>query len=928
MRYWASRTSHALVLALCLSLLVPAVGRAQEAHVLRLNGPGSATVILSASQRLAFLVDGGNKGVRGLAAAEIDGRPVLEYLRDRGVTHLVLVCSHPDADHMGGVVEVSRDLDRLSYFDKVTFIDSGFRSGTEMGSRRLIEHHRESVASATKAGRTPKLPVAVGEEAENRNAFKGLISEDADLAVENYVYSPAPIAGKEAHGHAIIVEYTLRRRGASTKAVDFDDASPGLIAQWIADSRSADYVLLPHHGSDKEKLEAIFRAGARGCIISANPRNQYRHPGPTTLERAIAHYGLENVHITGLGSVRITPDGVVPNGDAKQRMFSEIVAPQRVYVEREFRANEEALHSAAAIGDRDQVKRRERRIAELLAMWATTRRLEIVLTGNDPGDPPEVRGGGGGGGNNDGGGGTGRGNGGGGTARGNGAGEGDGGGNGGSGGGGVWPQQNTGRWRQVLGQRGTTPSLANRRSLFDENLRGFPQFGGIVLGNSVHSDLKIKRATIEVMEPSEGSAPESENGCRLLLETDKGTLSYDDMTPSELVRAIHFVASGEVGIIDGGVASEVQVLDSGAVASVGDWVFGINPTVADTLVAWDAVHLDAFVSECSRQTRSGLWVLDLGRGHQASLGQPDWDTYVWYDAESRLDVVSGRVVVVSMSEPRDALLRVRLVGSEGQTLTELSSGVNSHLPNLRLAFDSYRRLEAFSRLVAVLRAVQDATGAVPTVPPQCRSQRFPVPAIMDARSLGYGMPPWSPASDVEPKRRPTKNTGSRTRDWGVIAAIAIGVLLACALIGFWRRRAEARKRKPRSDSVDRAGSSDRAGADAATPEVPSLLALVEGGPLLAKLPNGGALKVTIAKHSYYRLEEGALCFDLPVTQVEEREGAEVTIRRGPDGRLLNVRVPPGSAGRQLRFERDYPCKVFARIVVKDDAAELRDAILL
>ena len=84
----------------------------------------------------------------------------------------------------------------------------------------------------------------------------------------------------------------------------------------------------------------------RGCIISVNPNNPYRHPGARNLLLAYATVGVENVHITGDGeNIEITPKGLEPIRDPLvfERYYDKFIYRQLMLNEREVAVLEERL---------------------------------------------------------------------------------------------------------------------------------------------------------------------------------------------------------------------------------------------------------------------------------------------------------------------------------------------------------------------------------------------------------------------------------------------------------------------------------------------------------------------------------------------------------------------------------------------------------
>jgi beta-lactamase superfamily II metal-dependent hydrolase len=81
---------------------------AQEAYYLAIQGEGTACVLIPREGKKAYIIDGG-KAQTGLRTATLDDEPVLDALWKRKVEHLVIICSHPHNDHMGGLVSMIRD---------------------------------------------------------------------------------------------------------------------------------------------------------------------------------------------------------------------------------------------------------------------------------------------------------------------------------------------------------------------------------------------------------------------------------------------------------------------------------------------------------------------------------------------------------------------------------------------------------------------------------------------------------------------------------------------------------------------------------------------------------------------------------------------------------------------------------------------------
>ena len=79
------------------------LANAQEMRMLPLQQEGQASVTVDELSRTAFVVDLGKSG--GGDKVLINNKPLLEFLSvEKKVENFVIACSHPHADHMGGIV--------------------------------------------------------------------------------------------------------------------------------------------------------------------------------------------------------------------------------------------------------------------------------------------------------------------------------------------------------------------------------------------------------------------------------------------------------------------------------------------------------------------------------------------------------------------------------------------------------------------------------------------------------------------------------------------------------------------------------------------------------------------------------------------------------------------------------------------------------
>lgn len=662
MRGLRLRTAALLVvLGICLWSLSALAG---EAFVLRLGTEGSATVVLSRESFTAFLTDGGRKS--GLVGASIDGQSVGEMLKKAKIKHLVVTCSHPHDDHLGGLVEfLTSDAVADLALKRVDFVESGFGDDSLYS---IYEKHWKD--------KPRRPPVSRSHTADSKNAFATISFERAmTVEVENLVYTPKGKAG--AHGRSVVTIYELKSGEQTTRLVDFDDADTDVVKQFIdwvrADNNSKlqerrpHVVIMPHHGTSLELTDVtgLFAEDIRprDVIFTVNEENRYLHPHPKTVTYCLGELTPEHVHFTaGSSNVVITEKGVQrPEATTSLSAFARAIRPKLDRIDTRL----SQLRELSAIREltADQQRYFDRHDSWLRAMYEVLRRFDdpdigemgLAESPKDPKGPtfpantgsysqlvresrvldreqdrtaPAPGGGGGGGGapgrpapsrpvvaSNP----TPRSSSGGGGARG-----------GGGGGGG--------------GFRGGSPR-------FQRMFRAAPVFGGVMLGNQYDAGgLKVQSATIRLEADDEGISNPVIAMVVKGVDDKQHNLIYDNVTATELWCALRFVDPSEVNREFG---LELDEEDCGLVGITRNdrgheaWFFGIHPAISNTMLSQDAMRLDMVLESEFRPE-----VID----------DFPFQNYQWYDEAAIFQAEAGRVVVSPHNEPSDSLLRLRLWG--------------------------------------------------------------------------------------------------------------------------------------------------------------------------------------------------------------------------------------------------------------------------
>jgi beta-lactamase superfamily II metal-dependent hydrolase len=299
-----------LLWLVALFALGPVASRAQDLTYLPLQRPGQASVAVDRARQIAFVIDLGadRQGTELL----FEGEPLLDRLEKLGVRQIVFSCSHPHADHMGGIKALFADArnflrdgpdgKKLARFDAITVVDDIVVTPTS--SRPLFTQ-----LSAT-LGRKSPVKVAY-ERAAGRNAFAALSAVNNAVFIENIPYTPASAAG--VHGRSLVTRIVL---GGRYSILDFDDADSAVIKQVVSTLKSRevtiDAFVVPHHGSAYHEIAPILELSPKSAIITVNPRNRYGHPAPTILRELMSRLQPENVLFTGsIGRIELGPSGIV-----------------------------------------------------------------------------------------------------------------------------------------------------------------------------------------------------------------------------------------------------------------------------------------------------------------------------------------------------------------------------------------------------------------------------------------------------------------------------------------------------------------------------------------------------------------------------------------------------------------------------------------
>lgn len=292
-----------IVLLLCIFLLAGCTDAIKTekipvtaGHDMRVHfidvGQGDSILIESPNGK-TMLVDGGVKGA---------GQQVVSYLRELGVSKLdIVVATHPDADHIGGLIPV------LNSMTIEQFYDSGKVHTSQTFEEMLMLIDEKNIPyDVPTPGDNIKFDEDVTVKVLNAN----------EQASDN---NDASIVLKIVYGN---VSFLLT-----------GDAGIALEKEMMQYDVSATVLKAGHHGSNTSSSEDFIRAvKPEVTILSYGKDNKYGHPHAEVVDR-LQEIGSKIYATADIGTITVTTDGVnyAVNGKetsvANTGKTSEVVPP-------------------------------------------------------------------------------------------------------------------------------------------------------------------------------------------------------------------------------------------------------------------------------------------------------------------------------------------------------------------------------------------------------------------------------------------------------------------------------------------------------------------------------------------------------------------------------------------------------------------------
>lgn len=251
------------------------MGQQMSVHFIDV-GQGDAILIQSPIGK-TMLIDGGVKGA---------GDDIVRYLREQGVTTLdYVVATHPDADHIGGLISV---LDSISIEN---FIDSG-----KVHTSQTFEEMLTLIQGKN-------IPYTVPKTGDTINFDQQLTVKVLNADEHATDNNEASIVLRISYG-----EISFLLMGDAGVALEKEMLAHGDVRATILKAG--------HHGSNTSSSQAFLNAvSPKATILSYGQDNKYGHPHAEVIDYLQA-VDSDIYSTAEAGTIVITTDGVTYDTDA------------------------------------------------------------------------------------------------------------------------------------------------------------------------------------------------------------------------------------------------------------------------------------------------------------------------------------------------------------------------------------------------------------------------------------------------------------------------------------------------------------------------------------------------------------------------------------------------------------------------------------
>jgi competence protein ComEC len=269
------RTLAIIAIILAFLITTQAMGAVQDSlQVAYIDVGQGDSILIKDQQGFNALIDGGRSSA---------GPTVVAYLKGQGVSSLdVMVATHADADHIGGLINVLRDAD----IQVKTVYYSGYEGDTATWSDFATAVAEKG--STFQPAQFPQTYTWGGTTAHILNPAPGMVNPDSndtsvvillDHGGDHYLFTGDIDSTMEA---------TIVARGTPV---------------------AAQVLKVAHHGSSASSSASFLAAVApQEAVVSVGP-NSYGHPAADTISR-LEVAGAEIWRTDQLGTILFTDDGI------------------------------------------------------------------------------------------------------------------------------------------------------------------------------------------------------------------------------------------------------------------------------------------------------------------------------------------------------------------------------------------------------------------------------------------------------------------------------------------------------------------------------------------------------------------------------------------------------------------------------------------
>jgi beta-lactamase superfamily II metal-dependent hydrolase len=240
-------------------------------------GQGDA-IFIEAPNGNQMLIDGGRN-----AAVLRELSQVMSF-KDRSID--VVVATHPDRDHISGLIDVFERYEVGMYFDSGVINDTG-------EYRTLLETVEKEGITPTLARRGQKIFL---DNSVDEEVFVEILFPDRD--VTNVETNLGSIVLRVVYGNTEVM-----LTGDSPKSIE------KYLVSIDGEYLESDILKAGHHGSKTSSSESFVGfVNPKFVVISSGKDNRYGHPHQEVLE-IFKHFNIKTINTADTGTIIFTSDG-------------------------------------------------------------------------------------------------------------------------------------------------------------------------------------------------------------------------------------------------------------------------------------------------------------------------------------------------------------------------------------------------------------------------------------------------------------------------------------------------------------------------------------------------------------------------------------------------------------------------------------------